>query len=95
MPKNKLSDRDIENELLFEEIPSDTDSCAGGDGSDTENLFEIEEGPHDSQEITLGESFLPSHEEFDSDDEISLAQLVHNRQPADVAVMPSVPAIRS
>lgn len=94
MPKKKLSDRDIENELLFEEIPSDTDSCAGGDGSDTEDLLEIEEGPNDSQEITLGESFLPSDEEFDSDDEIPLAQLVQNRQPAAVAVTPSVPAIR-
>lgn len=44
MSKKKLSDRDIEAALTYEEIPSDTDSYAGGDSSDTEDQSEIEKG---------------------------------------------------
>lgn len=81
MAKNKLSDREIEA-FLFEDIPSDIDSCAGGDLSDPGDQWE-EESP------LLDQNLLRSDDEFDSADEIPLAQLLGSNKPANqVAPLP-------
>ncbi|KAL3273788.1 hypothetical protein HHI36_015216 [Cryptolaemus montrouzieri] len=73
MPKKKLSDNEIENTLLYEEIPSDTDSHAGGDGSDLEHHPDMNDGPTSTatQDILL----QSSDEEYKSDDDVPLPVL--------------------
>ncbi|KAL3265809.1 hypothetical protein HHI36_010007 [Cryptolaemus montrouzieri] len=73
MPKKKLSDSVIENILLYEEIPSDTDSHAGVDGSDVKDHPDIDDGPTSTatQDILL----QASDEEYESDDDVPLSVL--------------------
>ncbi|XP_036323860.1 piggyBac transposable element-derived protein 2-like [Rhagoletis pomonella] len=85
MAKKNLSDKEIENLLMYEEIPSDTDSFAGGDGSDRDQS-KIEEIPQGEQQLLLGEDLFRSDEEFDSEDEVPLSQLLGRIQPATQAV---------